>query len=504
MKRTVSFFLLIIAGSLLWAGGGTQVSSGGKSRVYTIMFPLTFPEVPPPDTPIVLELKKLTSTPFEFQYVPTDGYQDRLNIAIAAGELPDIFVVTDTKHNTFISAVNGGLIWEVTDAIKSSKNISKNMPQQVLINTNMGGKNYFVPRTRAMVDTGFTFRKDWLEKLGLKSPTNLDEVYNIIKAFTIQDPDGNGKNDTVGLITAADSSGIWQLRIPATMIFGAGNGWVEENGGLIPIFMTKPYMDTIRFYKRLYDEKLMNQDFATIRAERALEILNTEAGGAFFDTIDRVTTRFEVLVKTKKTQNPNIEIEDLWDFTTEIKSADGSIRLPAISGYNGGFALPKTSVKTQAEFQTAFGILDTFDSDEAKDIIRYGIEGRNFEFQNGKAVAINVANHPREVALFGQLYVTGSNIPGKIDGARRPYRERVDTINRANIKYGISDPTFPLISATQISRGAELQKIVADAQIQWVMGQINEAGYMAAIEQWKKSGGQAIIDEFTQAWKANR
>lgn len=50
-------------------------------------------------------------------------------------------------------------------------------------------------------------RQDWLDKLGLEIPTTPDEVLEVAKAFTTQDPDGNGKADTYGLTSFADSSG---------------------------------------------------------------------------------------------------------------------------------------------------------------------------------------------------------------------------------------------------------------------------------------------------------
>ena len=38
-------------------------------------------------------------------------------------------------------------------------------------------------------------RQDWLDKLNLKVPTNIDEWYTVLKAFKEQDPNGNGKPD---------------------------------------------------------------------------------------------------------------------------------------------------------------------------------------------------------------------------------------------------------------------------------------------------------------------
>ena len=43
--------------------------------------------------------------------------------------------------------------------------------------------------------SGLIMRQDWLDKLNLKVPTNIDEWYTVLKAFKEQDPNGNGKPD---------------------------------------------------------------------------------------------------------------------------------------------------------------------------------------------------------------------------------------------------------------------------------------------------------------------
>lgn len=42
-------------------------------------------------------------------------------------------------------------------------------------------------------------RQDWLDNLGLEVPTTLDELEDVLYAFTFDDPDGNGVDDTYGL-----------------------------------------------------------------------------------------------------------------------------------------------------------------------------------------------------------------------------------------------------------------------------------------------------------------
>lgn len=61
-------------------------------------------------------------------------------------------------------------------------------------------------------------RQDWLDKLGLKTPTTPDEVLEVAKAFTYNDPDGNGDNDTYGMTSFASSgnpyAGLWAFLAP--------------------------------------------------------------------------------------------------------------------------------------------------------------------------------------------------------------------------------------------------------------------------------------------------
>jgi putative aldouronate transport system substrate-binding protein len=91
-----------------------------------------------------------------------------------------------------------------------------------------------------------------------------------------------------------------------------------------------------------------------------------------------------------------------------------------------------------------------------------------------------------------------------LQGLKDPLQDRIETTQVYNARYGIPDPTYPFVSPTKIARKVELDKIISDAAIQFVMGQIDENGYMTAIERWKASGGQAVMNEFTTDWKAGR
>ncbi len=67
-----------------------------------------------------------------------------------------------------------------------------------------------------------------------------------------------------------------------------------------------------------------------------------------------------------------------------------------------------------------------------------------------------------------------------------------------NANIAVANPCEPLISATAASQGTQLAKVYEDARIQYIVGQLDDAGWQAAIANWLAQGGQAIIDE-TQA-----
>lgn len=43
-------------------------------------------------------------------------------------------------------------------------------------------------------------RQDWLDNLGLEVPRTWDELAAVAEAFVTQDPDGNGEDDTIGIL----------------------------------------------------------------------------------------------------------------------------------------------------------------------------------------------------------------------------------------------------------------------------------------------------------------
>ncbi|ULL17107.1 extracellular solute-binding protein [Paenibacillus sp. H1-7] len=130
-------------------------------------------------------------------------YNEKLNVSIASGELPDIFQVTPTQLQQLVDA---DMLADLTTVYK--KHISPLADEKLREDGNVGfrsatfdGKMMALPYTTAAMDgaTMLWVRKDWLDNLGLPEPRTMDDVYKISAAFKNNDPDKNGKNDTVGI-----------------------------------------------------------------------------------------------------------------------------------------------------------------------------------------------------------------------------------------------------------------------------------------------------------------
>lgn len=123
--------------------------------------------------------------------------------AILSGNYPDILNGDLSKYKEW---VQNGVIADITQAYETyaSKELKEYMEREngeILKMLTIDGKLYGIPR----IDNSYEqfpmmfIRQDWLENLGLDIPKTMEELEKTAYAFTFQDPDGNGIQDTYGL-----------------------------------------------------------------------------------------------------------------------------------------------------------------------------------------------------------------------------------------------------------------------------------------------------------------
>lgn len=171
------------------------------------------------------------------------NYDTKLRLALTSSEeLPDVFPVYGTQMIT--DMIESGYVKAIDDDIEKYmperlKEIYNKYPQTFYPVTK-DGKTYGIACTPSLTEGQvMVIRQDWLDNLGLQAPTNIDEFEAVIKAFTENDPDGNGKKDTYGFTYQGDSIYNNGWVADPVILFSANSGkyipgsWQEdENGNL--------------------------------------------------------------------------------------------------------------------------------------------------------------------------------------------------------------------------------------------------------------------------------
>lgn len=499
-KRKAAALSALIASQLLLAAcssGGEKASSETEkfdpnSKVDVSWTAILHTPSTPTDT-ILKKIEEETNSNIKFNWVPDASKEERITAALASGELSDIVSLTMLTNSSVRQSLKAGMFWEVGEYLDDYDNL-KQISEEMRTAASIEGKLYGVPFQKDLARSGLLLRKDWLDKLGLKAPTTLEELYEVAKAFTEGDPDGNGKDDTVGF---GDRNELRYGNFKTlSSYFGTPNGWaVDENGKFTAEFETQAYKDTMEYSRKLYENGYVDKDFAVTPKNDQMEKFAQGKTGIFTGLVG--ITGLKNLAQGIQNEMEIVPVN-------KIKGPDGEYHIwSENSGIGGLMAFPKSEVKTEAELKRLLQFVNDLIDEEVFMLMTGGIEGEHYEVgENGEFKILDNEKWQQDVQPFS------SSRPSEIthniiDGD--PDKQLVNEQIKENADFAVLDPTVPLESQTASERGTELEKIIIDATIKYIMGDIDEKGFDAEVEKWKKSGGDSMREEFEAAYeKANK
>ncbi|MNC60769.1 Lipoprotein LipO precursor [compost metagenome] len=78
-------------------------------------------------------------------------------------------------------------------------------------------------------------------------------------------------------------------------------------------------------------------------------------------------------------------------------------------------------------------------------------------------------------------------------------------VQKANEATIVVNPAEALISAVYTQKGSQLDNVINDARIKFIVGQIDEEGLKSAFEVWRKTGGDELVKEMNELYtKTNK
>ena len=443
---------------------------------------------------IIAAINEKLGIDLDAQIVP-EGNTEKVNVAMASGDFPD--VVTGSYGTSATQGwIDNGMVIEIGPYFDSCPNI-KNWIETDYPWSGTDGKYYGVPFITQMTkaNTLILMRQDWLDAVGMEYPKNLDEMRAVLEAFTTQDPDGNGQNDTVGYSTTNGTTGFdW-------VFYAYGREYadymLDEDGNVAPWFEYDGFVPAMQYIKDLWDSGFVDQEFMLNDSSKMEEKFYQGRVGAINPALYRHVTRHEN------------SLHELFP--------DGSIvyDLPPVGPDGESFGMTaqgKTGLITCitsacANPDKAAEFIDFMVSEEGNNLLRLGIEGVHYTM-DGDTVVFNEEERAKDafspngwchaLAWGSFFWPLDSNYMPDTDPDKERAMDSVEKASEAQVPNLIMQRT-PL----EIENGNTLNDVFVQYFSDMLQGKIGiEEGAQQLSESWRSQGGEEMLAELTEAYNA--
>lgn len=305
-----------------------------------------------------------------------------LNTMLASGELPDMIIFSNIKKYAEQYGKEGAFV-PIDELISDdTPNIKAQFERPEVKNfiTATDGHVYYVPKILPgnIPANGWFIRQDWLDKLGLKAPTTVDEYYEVLKAFRDKDPNGNGKADEVPFFCRfKNADGLLEMQnVPA--------GWGIKDGNVCYYPATQEFKDAISLVAKWYAEDLIDKEIFTRGSKSREKLFGENLGGSTHDYFG-TTAQFNDLLAESVPGFKVVAIEPVGgkEYTTR-----------AIT-HTGGAVISAASTKKEV----AIRFLDYLYSEEGSRFMNFGIEGQQYDMKDGKPYYNDSILHGNDTAI---------------------------------------------------------------------------------------------------------
>lgn len=428
---------------------------------------------------LLSEIDDFTGKSLEIELIPTLEYAVAAEHKIRRNELPMVFTANETimEYQSFSAYLDAGGFWELDEYLDEYPNLKSFVEDEVWELSKIKGHFYGIPRLRIRPRYAACYRKDWADNLGICPPETLDEIYSMLECFTRQDPDRNGKDDTVGLVSSWQNwkSKEWNGIQTVTTALGGPNGWEyqEETQTMVPDFSTQEYLQTLQWFQKLYKKKILDPSFPFLTAVQRQEKFIQGEAGMIFCVLEDIPELEEKLYL----QDSEAEVAIL----PLIQNKKNEYRVNATSGYNGLFVfnrLGKDGLHTEEELRNALEFYDRLCSEEGQELLLSG-----------------------DLGSYNQL------MPMPVYSIREEdsvMQKKIYDLIEERSAWLVADDSHGLESPTYIMKGEQLNKIIQKASIRFIMGEITEEDYWREYYIWYDRGGKSVIEEYTNAYKQKK
>lgn len=276
MKKILTLAMMaILCSAMIFAGGSNESAESSDSDSFTIAVSQQGIQ---PDYATITNLQKyeeISGVHIDWINVPSEIRDERLNLILASGDLPDAFMKFNVQARILQTYGEAGDFLDLSPLLEEhAPNFMKfaNAHPDVLASiTSPDGKIYSIPAAceapSTRINLKWFFNQEWLDNLGLEQPTNTEELYQVLKAFKTQDPNGNGIADEIPIYM--DMTNLYSSFGGMFGCFNRGAAHTEywdsdpETGNVRYIKTSDAWRECLEYLNRLYSEGLIDRECVT-------------------------------------------------------------------------------------------------------------------------------------------------------------------------------------------------------------------------------------------------
>lgn len=156
-------------------------------------------------------LKEDLNIQVTFDWVASiSDYDEKMNLCIGSNTIPELMNVNAEQYRALIKydliqPLDQYYEKYASDKLRSYIESGGEALQKVI--RNESGEMMAIPAPNLIAGgvNEMWIRQDWLDNLGLEVPRTWEELVAVAEAFINEDPDGNGENDTIGILGPANA-----------------------------------------------------------------------------------------------------------------------------------------------------------------------------------------------------------------------------------------------------------------------------------------------------------
>jgi putative aldouronate transport system substrate-binding protein len=460
-------------------------------------------------------------------WVQPDEALQKYNLAMASNQLPDW--METVPGPVYVKMLEANMLEDITDVYEAEAD-----PELVKKPLQFGGglawsysevngrKMGFPQVERAYQNEKLLWiRQDWLEKLGLTPPRTLDELAAVAKAFVKAQLGQGAPGTTVGLNVGKDiivpTSGWYAGFDPVFGAFGVVPGfWTKEGNGLMLDTLRPQAKDALALLRQWYADGLLPNDYYTRAAFDAMKLVAGNQTGLYFApsfgaNLDSVTN------------DPKAK----WMFV-DIPAGPGGKKgkLWQNPFRESPFAVRKGATKAAEAIMRQTNWMVQLGEDPKFRF--HGWEGYNYEWKGDEIASTNIGWAKWSCGPVGNAGGTGvdplrdlkrfqtieewAKIPKDKRDAWQQFTledptgiqdlQRKSYLLAAQVseQEGIKNLFTTLPTKTMVSSQTTLQKLEEETYAGIITGQKPLSAFDDFVAQWKKLGGDQVIQEVNEWW----